>query len=98
MKTMKPNPTHRNPLKRAGLMITAGGLMLLSQSCSVHKHVAYFKDISDESRNTVVATMTTSYTEPKIQTKDILQVSIQTLDPQSNVFSPGAGGAFAGQP
>lgn len=68
-----------------GLQVTVLlSAMLLFTACGSHKNVAYFKDIKDSVYNTPVASVPTSFTDPKIQPNDILQVTIQTIDPQAN--------------
>ena len=59
----------------AGWMV---GVQLLS-SCATPKNVTYFQDVPDTLKQKMVAL--SAYYTPVIQPDDILQVSIQTLDP-----------------
>jgi polysaccharide biosynthesis/export protein len=55
-------------------------------SCASYKNIPYFKNLPDSTyvyKNGVKVT-TTAYEELKIQPDDILQVSIQTIDPELN--------------
>lgn len=72
------------PRRLSALALTALSAAVLGTSCVSNKKISYFKDVSDTVYQVPVATIATSYTEPKIQPKDILQVTIQTLDPQAN--------------
>jgi polysaccharide export outer membrane protein len=81
----------------AGWMV---GVQLLS-SCTTPKNVTYFQDVPDTLRQKMVAL--SAYYTPVIQPDDILQVSIQTLDPaatallsQQNTANWPAMGANAG--
>jgi polysaccharide export outer membrane protein len=59
-----------------------GGIVIqYLSSCTTPKNITYFKDIPDTLKNKQVS-MATYYT-PVIQTDDILQVTIQTLDPSA---------------
>lgn len=58
-------------------------LLVLFASCKSYKNVPYFKDIPDSIANGYAAPLT-SFQELKIQPDDIIQVSIQTIDPQVN--------------
>ncbi|ASZ12387.1 polysaccharide export protein [Chitinophaga pendula] len=53
-------------------------------SCSSPKNIAYFKDIPDSVKYRSVSQV--SFNTPVVQTDDILQVSIQTLDPNATVL------------
>lgn len=64
----------------AGWMI---GVQLLS-SCTTPKNVTYFQDVPDTLRQKMVAL--SAYYTPVIQPDDILQVSIQTLDPAATAL------------
>jgi len=61
---------------RSGLLPVL--LLLLLGSCSVKK-IVYFNDLQADSLRVVRAAA--AFTEPTIQTDDILSVTIQTLDP-----------------
>lgn len=64
----------------AGWMV---GVQLLS-SCTTPKNVTYFQDVPDTLRQKMVAL--SAYYTPVIQPDDILQVSIQTLDPAATAL------------
>lgn len=66
------------------LLLMAGAMFLYFTSCSSPKNIAYFKDIPDSIRKTAID-QATFYTPP-IQPDDILQVSIQTLDPSATAM------------
>jgi polysaccharide export outer membrane protein len=70
-------------------------VMLLLTACGSHKNIAYFKDIKDSVYNTPVASVPTSFSDPRIQPNDILQVTIQTIDPQANNVLSGSNNAYA---
>lgn len=53
-------------------------------SCSAPKNITYFKDIPDSVRQTEIQQAT--YSTPLIQSDDILQVTIQTLDPAATAL------------
>lgn len=59
------------------------GVQLLS-SCATPKNVTYFQDVPDTLRQKMVAL--SAYYTPVIQPDDILQVSIQTLDPAATAL------------
>ena len=61
-----------------------GIFILLLSSCAAPKNVTYFKDVPDTLRQKMVE-MSAYYT-PVIQPDDILQVSIQTLDPAATAL------------
>jgi len=65
-------------------MCVLGVMCMLLFACSTPKNVTYFKDIPDtlESKEILQAL----YKTPTVQTDDILQVSIQTLDPASTAL------------
>lgn len=68
-------------------LILSVGVGLFLTSCNTAKKVPYFHNISD-SVNTVSRVPHGSFAEPRIAPKDILQVHIQTIDPQThNVFN-----------
>lgn len=66
------------------LLLLAGSMSLYFASCSTPKNITYFRDIPDSAKKTVID-QTTFYT-PQIQPDDILQVTIQTLDPSSTAL------------
>ena len=77
----------RSRTRRSGfylLVLIAGSISLYFSSCSTPKNITYFRDIPDSAKKTMVD-QTTFYT-PQIQPDDILQVTIQTLDPSSTAL------------
>ena len=62
-------------------MLMAG---LLLASCTTTKNVPYFQDISLASQSEL--TNTAKFTEPIIQSDDILSISIFTIDPTTNMI------------
>jgi polysaccharide export outer membrane protein len=56
-----------------------GILSFLLSSCSTPKNITYFKDVPDTMKRKMVEMA--AYSTPVIQPDDILQVTIQTLDP-----------------
>lgn len=58
-------------------------LILVSSSCTSTKNIPYFKDVPDTLKNKYIIGEI-AYNEPKIKPNDLLQVSIQTIDPQAN--------------
>lgn len=77
---------HLNHLKRLSLSklgITAVICMLLF-ACAAPKNITYFRDIPDTLKNKEIQQV--PYQTPVIQVDDILQVSIQTLDPAATAL------------
>ncbi|HXS35847.1 MAG TPA: polysaccharide biosynthesis/export family protein [Flavipsychrobacter sp.] len=67
-----------------GLSLFFIGFIILLNSCaSGPKQMTYFNNVPDSLNNTPLAIERSKFIEPKIQSKDILQISIQTLDPRS---------------
>lgn len=67
------------------LLILLGGIISLSiSSCTAPKNIAYFKDVPDSVKQQVV--QLAAYQTPVIQVDDILQVTIQTLDPDATTL------------
>lgn len=56
-------------------------LCWLLTGCNTYKNIAYFKDLPDSVRQTV---QTAPYSDLKIQSDDILNISIQLIDPLAN--------------
>ncbi|HEY9259415.1 polysaccharide biosynthesis/export family protein [Chitinophaga sp.] len=78
----------------------SGVITLLVTSCSAPKNITYFKDVPDTIRQKGI--QQAAYATPLIQADDILQITIQTLDPtatsmlnQSGASVPVAGGTAA---
>lgn len=64
------------------LLLIIGGIVIqFISSCSTPKNITYFRDIPDTIKTKQVSLA--AYNTPVIQTDDILQVTIQTLDPSS---------------
>lgn len=59
-------------------------LLAFLSSCASTENVPYFKDISLAEQS--VLANTAAYSDPKIQTDDILSISIFTIDPQSTAM------------
>lgn len=71
--------------------------LCLLLSCKSYKNIPYFKDVPD-SLQRVYKSPLTSFQEVVIQPDDILQVSIQTIDPQVNQqLAAGSGATFTTQ-
>jgi polysaccharide export outer membrane protein len=61
-------------------------IIIISSSCTSYRKSVYLSNISDSLTGSMVSFHTSPYVEPRIQPDDILQVSVQTLDPQTNVM------------
>jgi polysaccharide export outer membrane protein len=66
--------------KRLLMLLGLTGAMFIS-SCISSKNVTYFQNVSTEKRS--VLESVAKFTEPVIQSDDILSISINTIDPQS---------------
>lgn len=75
MKRLITHPT----VSRCGLFLIP--LLLLLGSCSVKK-IVYFNDLQADSLRVIKTAA--AFTEPVIQTDDILSITIQTLDPTTS--------------
>lgn len=64
--------------------VIAGTFLLGLFSCASQKNITYFKDLPDTVLNTAIAQAI--YKTPAIQADDILQVSIQTMDPNATLL------------
>lgn len=81
-------------MKRFILLIFFASLLA---ACKSYKNVPYFKDVPDTLQNVYRAPLT-SFREVTIQPDDIIQVSIQTIDPQINEqLAAGSGMSFTTQ-
>jgi polysaccharide export outer membrane protein len=69
---------------RSLLVLMGSMLALFLGSCSSQKNISYFKDIPDTVKQKMVEMA--AYSTPVIQADDILQVTIQTLDPASTAL------------
>lgn len=81
----------KNSTRQMAALMLAIVLIILS-SCSSSKKVPYFKDVPD-SLGLVKEIDASVYTEPKIMANDLLNISIQTIDPQTTevLNKPGSG-------
>lgn len=71
--------------KRYGFLLYMVLQIGLIQSCKTYKNIAYFKDIPDSARTYI---MNARYNQLLIHPDDILNISIQTMDPSVNgIFS-----------
>ena len=84
-------------LKKISIIIGAFLLIVLISSCGSVKKTKYFQDIPDSGALHIIAKA--EYNEPKIQIDDILNINIQTIDPNAvanvntgNVNVPGLSG------
>lgn len=56
-------------------------------SCTPSQRIAYFQDVSDTAKiNKVKYVNLPAFTPPVVRTDDILNVNVQTLDPQANMI------------
>lgn len=69
---------------RSLLVLMGSMLALFLGSCSSPKNISYFKDVPDTVKQKMVEMA--AYSTPVIQADDILQVTIQTLDPASTAL------------
>lgn len=61
-------------------------MIIVGSSCNTAKKVPYFKNVPDTLRSTTMAVEQAEFKAPKIQSDDILQVNIQTIDSKSTEF------------
>lgn len=66
------------------IVLLSGVITLLVSSCSAPKNITYFKDVPDTVRQHEI--QQAAYSTPLIQVDDILQVTIQTLDPAATAM------------
>src|SRR3954464_7220588 len=66
------------------LILLSGIISLILSACSTPKNITYFRDIPDTIKQRIVDQAL--YATPVIQTDDILQVTIQTLDPTASAL------------
>lgn len=69
--------------KRSIINLIFLSFILLVASCTSTRNVPYFQDISLESQSQLANTA--KFTEPVIQSDDILSISVFTIDPTSNM-------------
>lgn len=58
-------------------------LIILSASCAPRRNLVYFSDMIDKNNDSQVIT---AETEPKIQSNDLLSITINTLSTESNIM------------
>lgn len=58
-------------------------LQLFAASCNNYKKITYFKDLQDTSK--IIMADANPYQDVQIQSNDVLQVSVQTIDPQASL-------------
>lgn len=58
-------------------------LLTMMFSCANTKNTTYFQNVSDSLHRNTQSLSITQYKDPTIQPNDILQISVQTIDPQS---------------
>lgn len=94
------NTFHKRPCTRISCLPLLIVLIIFSlSSCSTNKKITYFRDIPDSIFQGARNINTSAFTEPVIQSNDILQVSILSLDPQfNNLLTSGSSVAFPVQP
>lgn len=72
-------------MNKLGNCVFLSTFILVMQSCTTYKNVPYFQDVPDSAKLSVQKAL---YKEIIIQSGDILNVTIQTIDPQANaIFS-----------
>lgn len=78
------------------LIVLAG--CIFATGCSKTKDIVYFRDIPD-SNNYVGTVNATQFDPDRIRHDDILNITIQTIDPKSQeVFAPATGGIAVNMP
>lgn len=64
--------------------VVIGACSLFLAACSGPKHITYFKDVPDTAKVSMVNL--SAYTTPVIQPDDILQITVQTMDPTATAI------------
>src|ERR1700761_2530497 len=54
-----------------------------ASSCASHKRISYFKDIPDSLAMGSDTKDIYEYSDPRIQVNDVLEVTVETIDPQT---------------
>lgn len=87
-------------MKMKSSLISCALLCLIFCSCSSsYRKITYFKDVPDSSAAARANRKLPVFREPAIQVDDILQVSIQTIDPQVNTaLNPANSPTYSVQP
>jgi len=75
-----------NALRLSIISAIVFSLCVLSSSCVNTKRITYLNDIPDSNYITPYELELAQYSDPKIQPNDILQVTVQTLDPQASTL------------
>lgn len=71
----------------------------INSSCSTNRNISYFNDVPDSLKADGLNVALSNYIDPKVKPNDILQISIQTLDPQNaTVMGLAPTPTFATQP
>lgn len=68
----------------SNIILVAAALLMLFTSCTAYKKVIYFRDVPDSVRLAPKVVTAGEFKDPIIQPNDILQISIQTIDPKTN--------------
>ncbi len=68
---------------RRFVLVVFFGLLIVASSCKNYKKVTYFKDVPDTLQGPAMEIVHQPFIEPKIQSNDILNVNITTLDPNA---------------
>jgi polysaccharide export outer membrane protein len=73
--------------KRNTSVVIALVAIIMSTGCANTKNTTYFQDISDTIYHQPQPISLASYTDPQIKPNDILQITVQTIDPQSSLMT-----------
>lgn len=73
------------------LIVLSGVITLFITSCSAPKNITYFRDVPDTIKQKEIEQA--AYSTPLIQADDILQITIQTLDPAATAMLNQSAGA-----
>lgn len=84
--THRINKRHSEIVTQSITVIGIAAFCFFMASCTSYKNIPYFKNLPDSTYvyKNGVKINTTAYEELKIQPDDILQVTIQTIDPELN--------------
>lgn len=66
-------------------------------ACKSYKNIPYFRDVPDSIYRNPSYIGVTSYSDPKIQPNDLLQVTVQTLDPSASSVSNASAATYSVQ-
>jgi polysaccharide export outer membrane protein len=88
--------------RQAPFLLLMGWILIQLSSCASYKHIPYFQNISSDTSSIIykdgVQIKTTDIADIVIQPNDILDISIQTIDPQLNAVmmaNPGSDNSAA---